>query len=146
MVLSFVDLKGRMKMGFSKILSKYFFGVFGVVLISSTPVLFTLNNAFDLHLYLTTVWDVVKYFFNPSEWKLNYFVPSSLEIKTLSYLDYLKGPYIYSLPIFIISLLLSLLVSFVLSISTMLSKGLYKRIILQIVKILESIPIFPLSL
>ena len=136
-------MKGRLKMrNFLIIISKYFLGVFGIVLISSTPVLFTLNDVYNLHLYSTTVWEVIKYFFNPSEWKLNYFVPSSMEIKTFSYLDYLKGPYLYSMPIFIISLLLSLLVSFIFSISTMLSKELFKRNLLQGIKIIESIPDF----
>ncbi|WP_019415022.1 hypothetical protein [Paenisporosarcina sp. TG20] len=112
-------------------LFKYLFGIIGIILISCTPVLFTLNSSLDLQLFFTTFFGVLKDLFNPSELHLRY-----------SFLDYFKGPYKYSMLILVASLLLSLIISFVLSFITLLSKGFIKKFLLQIARILESFPDF----
>ncbi|QBP41414.1 hypothetical protein [Paenisporosarcina antarctica] len=111
-------------------LFKYLFGVIGIILISCTPILFTLNGSFDIQLFFTTFFRVVKDFLNPSERQVSF------------YHFYVKGPYIYSMLILVASLLLSLIISFVLSFITLLTKGFIKKILLQIAKILESFPDF----
>lgn len=123
-------------------LFKYFFGLIGIILISCTPVLFTLHGSFDLQLFFTTFLGVVKDFFNPSEWQLRYVVFTTNKIIYISFLDYFKGPYIYSMLILVASLLLSLIISFILTFVALLSKGFSKNLLLQIAKILESFPDF----
>ncbi|MDX1806243.1 MAG: hypothetical protein R3267_04410 [Paenisporosarcina sp.] len=127
---------------FTTTLVKYISGVIGIVVISCTPILFTLNGSLDLHLFFTTFFGVVKGFFNPSEWHLRFIVFTTQKTINVSFLDYLKGPYVYSMLILVTSLLLSLIISFVLSFITLLSKGFIKKILLQIAKILESFPDF----
>jgi peptide/nickel transport system permease protein len=105
-------------------------------------VLFTLNGSFDLQLFFTTFFGVVKVFFTPSEWHLRYIIFTTQKTINVSFLEFLKGPYIYSMLILVASLLLSLIISFVLSFITLLSKGFIKKILLQIAKILESFPDF----
>ncbi|HSO58792.1 MAG TPA: hypothetical protein VLQ66_11300 [Paenisporosarcina sp.] len=127
---------------FTTILFKYLSGIIGIVLISCTPILFTLTGSIDLHLFFTTFLGVIKSFFNPSEWHLRFIIFTTQKTVIVSFLDYLKGPYVYSMLILVISLLLSLIISFVLSFITLLSKGFIKKILLQIAKILESFPDF----
>lgn len=127
---------------FTTTLVKYISGIIGIVLISCTPILFTLNGSLDLQLFFTTFLGVVKGFFNPSEWHLRFIVFTTQKTINVSFLDYLKGPYVYSMLILVTSLLLSLIISFVLSFITLLSKGFIKKILLQIAKILESFPDF----
>ncbi|MFC6040800.1 hypothetical protein ACFPYN_15335 [Paenisporosarcina macmurdoensis] len=127
---------------FTTTLLKYISGIIGIVLISCTPILFTLNGSFDLQLFFTTFLGVVKVFFNPSEWHLRFIVFTTQKTINVSFLDYLKGPYVYSMMILVTSLLLSLIISFVLSFITLLSKGFIKKILLQLAKILESFPDF----
>lgn len=78
----------------------------------------------------------------PAEWQLNYHVPGSFETVDVSFLHYLNGPYLYSMPILIASLLLALLLSFALAMLVMLSKGRVKPLVLQSTKVLESFPDF----
>lgn len=127
---------------FTTTLVKYISGIIGIVLISCTPILFTLNGSLDLQLFFTTFFGVVKGFFNPSEWHLRFIVFTTKKILNVSFLDYLKGPYVYSMLILVTSLFLSLIISFVLSFITLLSKGFIKKILLQIAKVLESFPDF----
>jgi len=105
-------------------------------------VLFTLNGSFDLHLFFKTFLGVVKVFLNPSEWHLRYIVFTTQKTINVSFLDYLRGPYIYSMLILVASLLSSLIISFVLALLTFLSKGFLKKLLLQIANILESFPDF----
>lgn len=121
---------------------KYLLGIIGIILISSTPVLFSLNGSFNLQLYFTTFIGVVKDCFTPSEWHLRFIIFATQKTVHVSFLDYLKGPYVYSMLILVVSLLLSLIISFVLSFITLLSKGFIKKILLQLAKILESFPDF----
>lgn len=123
-------------------LFKYLLGVIGIILISCTPILFTLNGSFNIQLFSTSFLGVIKDLFNPSEWYIRYIVFTTQKTINVSFIDYVKGPYVYSMLILVVSLLVSLIVSFILSFITLLSKGFIKKLLLQTTKILESFPDF----
>ncbi|MGE6486734.1 ABC transporter permease subunit [Paenisporosarcina sp. NPDC076898] len=126
---------------FAAIPLKFMLGIIGILFISCSPVLFSINNPFNFQLFFLSFVDLVKDLMNPSEWHFNY-TASLNEVGTLSFNDYFKGPYLYSMTILILSLLVSLLVSFGLALWTTLTKGSVKRITLKVVKVLESFPDF----
>lgn len=121
---------------------KYLLGLLGILLISCTPILFTPAHLFDFRLFFLTCWKVLKEMLDPKAWQLNYRVPGTLDTIDVSFYDYLTGPYLYSMPILIASLILALLLSFILAVMAMLSKGHMKPLLLQTTKVLESFPDF----
>ncbi|WP_199711498.1 hypothetical protein [Planomicrobium sp. Y74] len=121
---------------------KYLLGLLGILLISCAPILFTPGQLFDFRLFFLTCWQVLKELLNPAAWQLNYRVPGTFDTIDVSFYDYFTGPYLYSMPILIASLLLALLLSYILAVMAMLSKGHAKPLFLQTTKVLESFPDF----
>lgn len=121
---------------------KYLLGLVGIVLISCASVLFSPSHLFDFQLFFQQCWEVLAALLEPAEWHLNYYVPGSFETVDVSFLKYLNGPYLYSMPILIASLLTALFLSFGLAILVMLAKGHVKPLVLQSTKVLESFPDF----
>lgn len=99
---------------------KYLLGLVGILLISCAPVLFSPGHLFDFRLFFQQCWQVLTALLQPAEWQLNYRIPGSPETVDVSFLQYLTGPYLYSMPILIASLLLALLLSFILAVLVML--------------------------
>ena len=126
---------------FAVIPLKFVLGIIGIMFISCTPVLFSINNPFDLQLFFLSLVDLTKDLMNPSEWHFNYSI-SWNEVGTLSFTDFFKGPYLYSMTILIISLFVSLLISFTFALLTTQAKGKVKRTTLKLAKLLESFPDF----
>ncbi|QFF99878.1 ABC transporter permease subunit [Psychrobacillus glaciei] len=124
------------------VLFKFLLGLLGIMLISCTPTLFTINDAFDFHVYFKTFVGLLKDIANPSKWYLSYFNTSMIERGKVSFLEYFKGPYLYSMSVLISSILLSFITALLLAFLTMLSNRTLKKIVLQITKILESFPDF----
>lgn len=121
---------------------KFFLGLAGILLISCMPLLFTPGHLFDFRLFFQTFREVFTQLLDPSNWQLNYSVPGTFETIDVSFLHYLTGPYLYSMPILIASLLTALLFSYVLAVLVMLSKGRAKLLLLKTMKVLESFPDF----
>ena len=125
------------------LLGKFLLGIIGIVLISCVPiVLFQVGSLFDFSFYLRTIFEVCKSLFLPSEWHLSYLVMQTMEIIPISISEYLKGPYLYSMTILIVSLLFSLFISFILAIFTTISNGPVQKLLLQFANILTAIPDF----
>ena len=127
---------------FALIPLKYVLGLLGILLISCVPILFLPSNLFDFRLFFRQCWQVLTELLKPAEWHLNYRVPGSPEMIEVSFLQYLTGPYLYSMPILMAALLIALLLSFLLAVLVMLSKGRLKPLVLQSAKVLESFPDF----
>ncbi len=121
---------------------KYLLGLLGILLISCAPILFSPSHLFDFRVFFQQCWEVLVTLVKPAEWHLNYRIPGSPEMIDVSYLQFLTGPYLYSMPILIASLLTALLLSFILAMLFMLSKGNVKSVFLQSTKVLESFPDF----
>lgn len=126
----------------TNIFSRYSLGFLGIILMSCTPVLFDESHFFNFQVYFSTFWEVLKSFLIPSEWQLNFFNYSTSETGSITFLDYFKGPYLYSMQILISSILLALFTSFILSHLTLLSKGFFRRTALKTARFLESFPDF----
>lgn len=124
------------------ILGKFIFGIIGIVLISATPALFRGNTFFDFPAYALAVKNVITAFFTPNEWTLSYLNLSTFETVPFSFSSFLSGPYLYSMPLLLMALVLSFVIAFVLALLTLQSNGVIKRSALQFVKILQSFPDF----
>ncbi|WP_391116769.1 ABC transporter permease subunit [Psychrobacillus sp. L3] len=127
---------------FVSVLFKFLLGFIGIMLISCTPVLLTINDTFDFSKYFNTFVGLLKDLADPSNWHLSNFNSSTFEKREISFLKYFKGPYLYSLSVLIISILLSFFTALILAFITMLSNRKIKKNVLQITKILESFPDF----
>lgn len=124
-------------------LGRFLLGIIGIVLISCVPiVLFQVGSLFDFSFYLQTILEVSKSLFLPSEWHLSYLVIQTMEIVPISLKEYLKGPYLYSMTILIVSLLFSLFIAFILAIFTTISNGPVQKIFLSFANILTAVPDF----
>lgn len=124
------------------ILGKFIFGIVGIVLISATPALFRGDTFFDFPAYVLAVQSVIISLFTPDEWTLNYLNLSTFETVPFSFSSFLSGPYLYSMPLLLMALVLSFVIAFVLALLTLQSIGMIKRSALQFVKILQSFPDF----
>ncbi|MDE4085816.1 hypothetical protein PO902_12305 [Planococcus maritimus] len=127
---------------FWTILTKFIFGVIGIILISAAPALFNGTSFLDFRSYGETLQLIFTGFTTPSEWILNYQNPSSFEMIPVSFEKFLSGPYIYSMSIFLMALALAFVSAFILSFAVLLSKGALKRAMLEIIKVLQSFPDF----
>ncbi|MFF2755766.1 ABC transporter permease subunit [Psychrobacillus sp. NPDC058041] len=127
---------------FVSVLFKFLLGLLGIMLISCTPALFTINDAFDFHVYFKTFVGLLKDLADPSKWHLSYYISFTQGRGEVSFLEYFKGPYLYSMSVLILSILLSFITALLLALITMLSNRKIKKIVLQITKILESFPDF----
>lgn len=127
---------------FLSISFRYLLGILGIMLISCTPVLFTLNDTFNFSLYFTTFVGLLQDLIDPSKWHLSYLSSTSYDIKEISFSEYFDGPYLYSMSVLMISLLLSLIMALLLAFITMLSNRTIKKSILRITNVLESFPDF----
>ena len=123
-------------------IQNYLLGVVGIILISCIPTLFTLGNLFDLKLFFQEFISVCKALITPSEWFLSYLSKTTLEAVPFSFVSYLEGPYLYSMTILVLALLLSLVVSFLFASIITISKGPYKKVALWVSDLLMAIPDF----
>ncbi|MER2171011.1 MAG: ABC transporter permease subunit [Psychrobacillus psychrodurans] len=123
-------------------IQKYILGVFGIILLSCAPILFTLGNLFNIKLFLIEFGSVCKALITPSEWYLSYLAIKTMEVISFSLSSYFKGPYFYSMTILVLALLLSLLVSFLFAVMTTISKGTFKKIMTSVSELLTAIPDF----
>lgn len=121
---------------------KYVLGLIGILLISCAPILFSSEHFFDFRLYFKTCWQVVNQLRHPAEWQLDYAVPGSFETIDVSFIQYLSGPYLYSMPILFAALLTAVFLAFMLAVLVTLSQGRVKLIGQQSAKVLESFPDF----
>ncbi|WP_404334576.1 ABC transporter permease subunit [Planococcus rifietoensis] len=124
------------------ILTKFLFGVIGIILISAAPALFNGSSFLDFRSYGNALQLIFTGFTTPSEWTLSYRIPGSLETIPVSFEKFLSGPYVYSMSIFLMALALAFVSSFILSFAVLLSKGALKRSMLEIIKVLQSFPDF----
>ncbi|AUD14545.1 MULTISPECIES: ABC transporter permease subunit [unclassified Planococcus (in: firmicutes)] len=124
------------------ILTKFIFGVIGIILISAAPALFNGASFLDFRSYVEALQMIFSGFTTASEWTLNYSNPSSLETIPVSFEKFLSGPYLYSMSIFLMALALAFVSAFILSFAVLLSKGALKRSMLEIIKVLQSFPDF----
>ncbi|WKA56614.1 ABC transporter permease subunit [Planococcus shixiaomingii] len=118
------------------------FGFIGIVLISSAPALFKGVNFFDFHSYGASLAETFTAIANPAEWVLTSDNLATLEPVSISFSQFLSGPYLYSMPILLMSLVLSFISAFLLALFTLLSTGPIKRMLLRFSKILQSFPDF----
>lgn len=124
------------------ILTKFLFGVIGIILISAAPALFNGSSFLDFRSYGEALQMIFTGFTTASEWTLSYRIPGSLETIPVSFEKFLSGPYVYSMSIFLMALALAFVSAFILSFAVLLSKGALKRSMLEIIKVLQSFPDF----
>ena len=127
---------------FWAIITKFIFGVIGIMLISATPALFNGASFLNFRSYVEALQLIFTGFTTPSEWTLTYQIPFSLETIPVSFSEFLSGPYVYSMSIFLMALLLAFVSAFVLSFMVILSQGAFKRSMLELIKLLQSFPDF----
>lgn len=124
------------------ILIKFLLGGFGIILISATPALFRGDKFFDFSAYTLALRGIISAFITPDEWTLTYLNPTTFESIPFSFASFLTGPYLYSMPLLLMSLFLAFVVAFVMALLTLKFGGVIKRFSLQLVKILQSFPDF----
>lgn len=127
---------------FNHLLLTLLYGFIGIVLISAAPALFNSKAFFDLSSYFTALKSIFTAFVTPADWTLIYMHPSTYEMMPFSFSDFLSGPYLYSMPILLMALALAFFTAFLLTILALLSKGFTRRLLLQIAKVLQSLPDF----
>lgn len=125
-----------------EIFIKFLSGVIGIVLVSAAPALFGGSVFFDFRSYLAALKNVSTSFLTPSQWTLNYTEPMTFEIISISFADFLSGPYLYSMPILFLALGLAGIVAFLLALLALVANGTVKRLFLQVAKFLQSFPDF----
>ncbi len=125
-------------------IQKYILGVFGIILLSCVPILFTQGSLFNFKLFFKEFISVCKALITPYEWHLNYksFDKSLTTIETIPFSlhNYFEGPYLYSMTILVLALLFSLFISFLFAVMTASSKGNFKKLISRVSELLTAIP------
>lgn len=123
-------------------IQKYILGVVGIILLSCAPILFTLGNLLNFKLFFKEFGSVCKALITPAEWHLSYLEITTMEMIPFSLSSYFNGPYLYSMAILVLALLLSLFVSFFFAVMTTISKGPFKRVMSHFSELLIAIPDF----
>lgn len=99
-----------------KIFLHYFLGMIGIILISCVPAIFSKITSWSSGTYLEALQSIFTAIMHPSTWEITY--QGSVEIFHVSLMDFITGPYAYTMKIILASLLISLIIAYLLVILT----------------------------